>query len=167
MDYVDAMEVLHQQLMATWQGFLAAPVFDGSGRLEAEPGEAQGGAVDGYGAAVAAISKRGPLMMMMMHRHVVATAPGHVDPDLKTQSVINDGMMCQMSESNAEVMLEARDPDGAAALLQRPALEALESYYADACKGYDAAPVYCASLGLAVEGMKPGLTTQALWRLVM
>lgn len=104
----------------------------------------------------------------LIHRHVVASAPGHVDLNLKTQSVIPEGKMWQMSESNAEVMLgEGRDPEGAAALLQRPALEALESYYADACKGYDAAPVYCASLGLAVEGMKQGVGTAQLWRLVL
>lgn len=162
MDYVDAMEALHQQLTSAWQGFLATPVYDGSGRLEAESDEAPGppdGCVGPSAPAIVATHRT-------VHRHVVVPGPGHVDPDLKTQSVIPEGMMWQMSESNAEVMLEGRDPDGAAALLQRPALEALESYYADACKGYDAAPVYCASLGLAVEGMKQGVTTQALWNLV-
>ncbi len=71
-----------------------------------------------------------------------------------------------MSESTAEVMLEGNDPDSAASLLQRPALEALSAYYADACKGYDAAPVYCSTLGLAMEGMRDGVHSETLWQIV-
>lgn len=41
--------------------------------------------------------------------------------------------------------------------------DALAQYYADATKGADREPVYCAELGLAVEQLKEGLTIEQLW----
>ncbi|KAG2435580.1 hypothetical protein HYH02_011873 [Chlamydomonas schloesseri] len=43
--------------------------------------------------------------------------------------------------------------------------DALAQYYADGAggKGADRDPVYCAELGLAVEGLKEGLTVEQLW----
>lgn len=41
--------------------------------------------------------------------------------------------------------------------------DALAMYYADATKGVDRDPVYCAELGLAVEQLKEGLTIEQLW----
>ncbi|MEW5303918.1 MAG: hypothetical protein WDW38_000017 [Sanguina aurantia] len=39
----------------------------------------------------------------------------------------------------------------------------LATYYADASKGADREPVYCAELGLAVEALREGLTVEQLW----
>ncbi|EFJ53283.1 Bardet-Biedl syndrome 5 [Volvox carteri f. nagariensis] len=41
--------------------------------------------------------------------------------------------------------------------------DALALYYADATKGVDRDPVYCAELGLAIEQLKEGLTIEQLW----
>ncbi|GLC40971.1 hypothetical protein PLESTB_000961300 [Pleodorina starrii] len=41
--------------------------------------------------------------------------------------------------------------------------DALAQYYADATKGADRDPVYCAELGLAIEQLKEGLTIEQLW----
>ncbi len=41
--------------------------------------------------------------------------------------------------------------------------DALATYYAEATKGVDREPVYCAELGLAVEQLKEGLTIEQLW----
>lgn len=39
----------------------------------------------------------------------------------------------------------------------------LATYYADASKGADREPVYCAELGLAVEALREGTTVEQLW----
>ncbi|KAG2502102.1 hypothetical protein HYH03_000594 [Edaphochlamys debaryana] len=41
--------------------------------------------------------------------------------------------------------------------------DALAQYYADATKGVDRDPMYCAELGLAIEQLKEGLTIEQLW----
>ncbi|GLI70245.1 hypothetical protein VaNZ11_015091 [Volvox africanus] len=41
--------------------------------------------------------------------------------------------------------------------------DALAQYYADATKGVDRDPVFCAELGLAIEQLKEGLTIEQLW----
>ncbi|GFR43331.1 hypothetical protein Agub_g4401 [Astrephomene gubernaculifera] len=61
------------------------------------------------------------------------------------------GLMIAPSEQDIEIV---EPPDRGDALAQ---------YYADATKGVDRDPVYCAELGLAVEQLKEGLTIEQLW----